>query len=83
MRGLLLAALLGLFQAPAMAEDGKNLGCFSGLNDSSTPAALPDCESPDLLNVESDLNGTAILKRKGFSKFADLSYSTWPVNGSH
>ena len=83
MRGLVLAALLSLFQAPAMAEDGKNLGCFGGLNDSSTPAVLPDCDSPDLLNTESNLDGTAILKRKGFSKFADLTTATSPVSGSH
>ncbi len=54
-----------------------------GLNDSLTPAALGPCESPSLLNVESNLDGTAIIKRKGFSKFADLTIGTSPVNGSH
>lgn len=81
---LLLALSVALYIVrPAIAEDGANLGCFQGLNDSQTSATLPQCESPDLLNTESNLDATAILKRKGFSKFADLSVSTWPVNGSH
>lgn len=82
MIAFLLAALLAL---PAQAQEAGafNSGCFHGGNDAQSPAALPDCESPDLLNVESNLNGTAILKRKGFSKFADLTVSTAPVNGSH
>lgn len=79
MIGLLLAALLTL---PAQAGEW-NSACFSGLNDADSPATLPNCESPDLLNVESNLDGTAILKRKGFSKSADLTISTGPVTGSH
>ena len=67
----------------AQTQGGAATSCFLGLNDSSTPAAIPSCESPDLLNTESDLGGTAILKRKGYSLFADLTYSTAPVNGSH
>ena len=81
MIGLLFAAFLAV-SAPAQ-EQGVKLACFAGLNDAETPAALGDCESPDLLNTESNLNGSAILKRKGFSKVADLSIATSPVTGSH
>lgn len=82
MIAFLLAALLAL---PAQAqEQGQfNSACFLGLVDAQTPATLGNCESPALLNVESNLDGTAILKRKGFSKTADLTIATAPVNGSH
>jgi hypothetical protein len=60
-----------------------NIGCFSGLNDADSPATLSPCESPDLLNVEANLGGTAILKRKGFTVTGNLSCSTCPVTGSH
>lgn len=79
MIGLLLAALLTL---PASGAE-FNLGRFCGLNDAQTPATLPECESPDLLNVEANINSTAILKRKGFAKSADLTIATSPVTGSH
>ncbi len=77
--------LVGLLAISAQAQEigGANLGCFHGLNDAVTAAALPQCESPDLLNVESNLDATAILKRKGFSRSADLTVSTSPVSGSH
>lgn len=45
--------------------------------------AIGDCESPDLLNVESNLNASAMLKRRGFAKIADLTVATAPVTGSH
>lgn len=82
MRGLLLAVLLSL---PASAQElgAWNSACFGGLNDAVTPAALTDCESPDLLNTESNLDATALLKRKGFAKTADLTVATSPVTGSH
>ena len=79
MRGLLLALLLAV---PAQAQVWNN-SCFSGLNDADSPATLDNCASPDLLNVEANLQGTAILKRKGFSKSADLTITTAPVTGSH
>lgn len=81
LRRIFLAAFLPV---AALAQEGQwNSACFGGLNDAVIPAVLPDCESPDMLNVESNLDGTAILKRKGFSKFADLAVATSPVNGSH
>lgn len=80
--GALLAILLAL---PAAAQEAgqSNLGCFLGMNDADTPATLPKCESPALLNTESNLDGSAILKRKGFAKVADLAVTTSPVSGSH
>ena len=82
MIAFLLAALLAL---PAQAQEAGvfNSSCFLGINDSQTAATLPNCESPDALNTESNLDGTAILKRKGFAKTADLTISTSPVTGSH
>ena len=82
MISLLLAAILAL---PAHAQEAGefNSACFLGLNDADTPATLGNCEAQAALNVESNLKGTAILKRKGFSKTADLTISTGPVNGSH
>lgn len=78
---LLLAAFLAL---PAFSQDGgASLACFRGLNDADSPAVLNPCDSPDLLNTESNLEGTAVLKRRGFSKVADLPVSTAPVTGSH
>lgn len=79
--GLLLAAFLAI--SPAQAQEGVASSCFHGLNDADTPATLPQCDSPDLLNVESNLDGTAMLKRKGFTQDAALSCATCPVTGSH
>lgn len=79
MRGLLLALLLAI---PATAQEWNN-SCFHGLNDADSPAVLSNCESPDLLNVEANLSGSAILKRKGFSNTASLTITTAPVTGSH
>lgn len=79
---LFLAALLAL---PAHAQEAGEFhtACFLGLNDADTAATLGDCEAQAALNVESNLQGTAILKRKGFSKTADLAIATGPVTGSH
>lgn len=77
----LLALLLSV---PAFAQEGAfNNACFQGLNDADSPATLNPCESPDLLNTESNLAGTAILKRKGFQLFGNLAITTSAVNGSH
>ena len=83
MMALLLAALLSLGTSAFAETGGFNSACFGGLNDSQTSATLPPCESPDLLNTESNLDATAILKRKGFSEFANLTVATSPVSGSH
>lgn len=82
MLSFLLAALLSI---PAAAQEAGqfNSACFLGLVDADTPATLDPCNSPDLLNTESNLQGTAILKRKGFSKVADLTIATSAVSGSH
>ena len=81
--------VFGLFAAsfgaiPAQSQSGAfNSACFGGLSDADSPAAIGPCEAQDALNVESNLGGTAILKRKGYSLFADLTISTGPVTGSH
>lgn len=77
--GLLLAALMSL---PASAGE-FNSACFFGINDAQTPATIGNCEASALLNTESNLDGTAIIKRRGFSKTADLTVATGPVTGSH
>lgn len=67
-----------------MAQEGHyTSSCFHGLNDADSPATLDQCESPDLLNTESNLNGTALLKRKGYSLNATMAITTAPINGSH
>lgn len=79
---LFLAALLAL---PASAQDAGqfNSTCFLGLNDADTPSTLADCEAQAALNTESNLAGSAIIKRKGYAKSADLTVATGPVTGSH
>lgn len=82
----MFANILALFLAlPAFSQGQGSFqsGCFHGLNDADSPVTLDNCESPDLLNTESNLQGTALLKRRGFSTAASLTYSTWPVTGSH
>lgn len=78
----LFAAVLAL---PAFGQEAgqANIGCFFGLNDADSPAVLSPCESPAMLNVESNLQGTAFLKRKGFDEIESLSCTTCPVTGSH
>lgn len=78
LKGLLLVAILAV-QAQAQIV----LDRFGGLDDTDAPASLQPYESQDLLNVESNLTGTAAVKRKGFSQEGSLTVSTAPVTGSH
>lgn len=55
---------------------------FGGLNDSDSPAVIPQHQAQDALNVEGNLQGTAIIKRSGFSEVQDLTYTTSAVDGS-
>lgn len=80
MIGPLLAALLSTAQAQ---QAQVVLDRFGGLNDVDAPATIGQSEAQDALNVESNLEGTAILKRRGFTREAALTVSTGPVNGSH
>ena len=79
-----LAALL--FLAPvARAQDvpGQVLfESFGGLDDTNPPSELASPEAQDALNVESSLDGNAILKRSGFQRNFSLSITTSPVSGS-
>lgn len=83
------AAMLALgLTAPLFAqiEEGPGIyasNCFLGLADGDSAATLNNCDAQSLMNVESNTAGSAILKRKGFTKTADLSCSTCPVTGSH
>lgn len=80
MIGLLLAGLLSL---TAQAQQGQvSIDRFGGLNDVDSPATIESHEAQDALNVESNLEGTAILKRRGFTREASLTVATSPVNGS-
>lgn len=84
---MVLKALLALFLSFAGAQDPGGPGswqsaCFHGLVDADTPATLSNCDSPDLLNVESNLQGSSAIKRDGYSKIADLTYSTSNVSGA-
>lgn len=80
----ILSSLLLLLSVGVNAEMGSfQSACFKGLNDVDSPATLNPCNSPDLLNTESNFQGTAIVKRKGFQKVQDLTVTTGPVTGSH
>jgi len=79
---------LGLFlfvlgHIPAIAQQGA-LGAdkFCGLNDTDSPATLADCEAQDALNVETDLNGLTLRKRRGYANEAVLTTASAPVTGS-
>jgi len=80
----ILAALFALsLPYEAGGQEGVILiDKFGGLNDISSPATLPPTACQDCLNVEANLSGTAILKRKGFTREAALTVATGPVTGS-
>ena len=80
----ILAALFALsLPYEAGGQEGVILiDKFGGLNDISSPATLPPTACQDCLNVEANLSGTAILKRKGFTREAALIVATGPVTGS-
>src|SRR3972149_11566970 len=68
----------------SFAQEGAILGDrFLGLNDTDSPAVINDGEAQSCLNVESNLEGTALLKRKGFTREAALTVATAPITGSH
>lgn len=79
----MVLALLALLSSLSFAQqDAKNIGCFLGMNDTDGSVVLSDCEAQDALNVESNLSGTAIIKRKGFSREASLTVTTAPITGA-
>lgn len=75
---------LALLLSPVFAQEAGNVevGCFHGANDTDSPATLGPCAAQDALNVEANLDGTAIKKRLGYTREASLTYTTSPVNGS-
>ena len=78
MIGLLLAFLVGT----ASAQPGQVLiDHYLGLNDADSPATIGPYDAQDALNVESNLDATAILKRRGFTREASLTVATAAVNG--
>lgn len=80
---MLFASLLFL-ALPLLAEDSAwQTACFSGLNDSVSPALIGDCEAQSALNVETNLGGNAIKRRAGYSVSASLTIATSPVSGTH
>lgn len=75
--------LLALLASLASAQQGTlGLQNFWGLNDTDSPATVDTAQSPDLLNTESNLAGTAILKRRGFSREAAFTVSTAAITGA-
>jgi len=77
----ILASLMLVGSLSFGEESAVVLTTFGGLNDTDSPAVIEG--SPDLINVEANIKGSAILKRKGFSREAALTYSTSPVVGSY
>lgn len=81
MISFLLAAFLAI---PAAAQDARfQSACFHGLDDTNAPAVLDQCDGQDMLDVESNLSGSSIIKRKGYAKSADMTITTAPITGSH
>lgn len=79
----LFAVFLGLC-ASVQAQQGEFIiSRFSGLNDTDAPATIEDSQAQDALNVEANLGGSAILKRKGIATIAALTITTSPITGSH
>ena len=56
---------------------------FGGLDDSQTPAVINKFDSQSLMNVESNLTGTAVMGRKGYLQQAALTVATAPVSGGY
>lgn len=80
MIGLFLALFLAL---PASAQQGALvIDHFGGQNDNDSAAVLANHEAQSALNVEANLQGTALLKRQGFTREASLTVATSPVTGS-
>lgn len=76
--------LLALFLAiPATAQQGSVvLDHFGGLDDTNSAATIENYRAQDALNVESNTDGTALLKRQGYSREASLTVATSAVTGS-
>lgn len=76
---LLLAALI----VPAFGQSVSppvTQGRFLGMNDLDPSLSIGD-EAQSALNVETSLNGSALLKRFGYARTASLSVSTSPATG--
>lgn len=56
------------------------LGQFLGENDTDPSLSIGN-EAQSALNVESSLNGTALIKRQGYARTASLPISTSPATG--
>lgn len=81
-----LAAILCLSPISAFAEGAMSnidLFNFGGLNDSISSDLIENYEAQSALNVESNINGTAILKRSGYQQNAAVGVATGPVSGSY
>ncbi len=56
---------------------------FGGLNDIDASVSLDPSQSQSCLNVESSLNGAALIKRPGYSRAASLTISTASATGAY
>lgn len=75
----LLAASLAFGQTePGSFQSSQ----FCGLNDTDSAAVIPDCAAQDAIDVEANLEGTALLKRRGYEKLATLTIASSPVTGA-
>lgn len=79
-KALTLSATIVFSQTTGIGK--FELGNFLGLNDTDAAATVLDQECTNCLNVESSISGTSLLKRKGYSREASLTYTTSAVTGS-
>lgn len=79
----LLNGLLALFLCAAPAIAGtQEIVQFCGQDDTDAGNIIPDCAAKSALNVETNLGGTAISERQGYTQQAALTIGTAPVIGS-
>lgn len=81
-KSLLLIAALVSYGFAQTAQPPQVLTQFLGVNQNDPSVSIGN-EAQDALNVESSLNGTALLKRSGYSRIASLTVSTSAPSGSY
>ncbi len=80
---LLLAALSWAAPFAPSVEGNFISGEFCGLNNTDAPASIPDCAAQSSINFESNREGNALVKRRGFTRQGTLPISTGVVSGAH
>jgi len=81
-KSLLLILSLGSVCFAQQDQPPAILSQFLGVNQNDPSVSIGN-EAQDALNVESSLNGTALIKRSGYSRIASLTISTSNPTGAY